>query len=64
MRLVGAHGDCGSGIVQVCLEDEEVRVCGDGWGQMETAVACTQLGYSPTGMLLKVVEFGESKGYT
>lgn len=51
MKLANVHSGCGSGTVMVCLEKMYVKVCGDEWGQMETNVTCTQLGYSPTGIL-------------
>ena len=36
------HND---GILEICKSDEWWRVCSSEWGNLDTAVACKQLGY-------------------
>jgi len=38
-----------AGTVQVCVEGAWTFVCGRDWSDMDAAIACRQLGYSPTG---------------
>jgi len=49
IRLVGG-GDPRKGRVEICIHNVWGTICSDGWSSADANVACSQLGYYPSGM--------------
>lgn len=52
VRLVDPSGlpaEGGSGVVEMCVNEQWSRICHETWDAVEAAVVCRQLGYSSQG---------------
>lgn len=49
IRLVGSQS-LYQGRVEVCVDSQWARVCGNGWDHNDAAVVCHQLGYGQDGI--------------